>query len=146
VQLSEPREWRDGGHLVTTDPQRVDVDAVIAMLSTTYWASGRTRDANVTAITSSSRCYSVLDDGGRQVGFARAITDWSTFAWVADVVLLEDVRGGGLGTFLMRCVTDDLRDVRRIVLATRDAHDLYTKVGFVPLVEPARWMERLLSG
>jgi GNAT superfamily N-acetyltransferase len=79
------------------------------------------------------------------VGGARAVTDLAFFAWIADVFVVPPARGCGLGKFLMRCIVDDLADVDRLFLGTRDAHGLYTQVGFVAPPRPERWMERLLD-
>ena len=140
--MSEHREWTASGYTVSTDPARVDLDTVVGFLSSSYWAEGRPHDVQAAA-NGGSRCYSVLDDDGRQVGFARAVTDGATFAYVADVFVVPEHRGRGLGTLLVRCVMDDLAPVERVMLGTRDAHGLYAKVGFVPVAAPERWMERL---
>jgi GNAT superfamily N-acetyltransferase len=135
-------EWRtDAGYVVTTDRARVDLDVVHDFLATSYWAASRSREEQA-VVNDASRCYTVLSREGAAVGFARAVTDGLTFAWVADVFVLADHRGRGLATFLMRCVVEDLGAVRRITLATRDAHGVYEKAGFAALVSPERWMER----
>jgi GNAT superfamily N-acetyltransferase len=91
-----------------------------------------------------SLCFGLYDPGGGQAGFARAVTDRATFAWIADVFVLPEHRGRGLAGWLMRTVVEhpDLRGLRRTVLATRDAHRLYAGLGFAPLPRPERWMER----
>jgi hypothetical protein len=86
--------------------------------------------------------YVVTTAAGRQVGFARVLTDATWFAWIADVFVLRAHRGGR-GKFIMRCITEDLAGVRRVVLGTRDAHGLYAQFGFRPVAEPANWMERM---
>jgi len=139
--MSEHREWTSGGYTVTTDRARVDLDTVVGFLSSSYWAEGRTHAVQAEA-NAGSRCYSVLGDDERQVAFARAVTDGATYAYVADVFVVPEHHGEGLGTFLMRCVMDDLANVERVMLGTRDAHGLYAKVGFVPVAAPERWMER----
>src|SRR4030095_4575132 len=90
-----------------------------------------------------SLCFSALE-GRRQVGFARVITDFATFGWVCDVFVDESARGRGVGGALMAAITSEprLRDLRRVLLATRDAHELYARYGFRPLGQPERWMER----
>jgi GNAT superfamily N-acetyltransferase len=89
-----------------------------------------------------SLCFGLFD-GSRQIGFARVITDRSTFAYLCDVYVLEDYRGQGLGKKLMKavCAHPDLQGVRRFVLVTRDAHGLYDQFGFTPLKDPSRYME-----
>jgi GNAT superfamily N-acetyltransferase len=137
------RQWTDGEYTVTTDPARFDHDVVTAFLANdSYWAQGRTREETGVA-AAHSRCYSVLHDpSGRQVGGARAVTDWMAFAWIADVFVVPSEQGRGLGKLLMRAVTEDLAHVERLFLGTRDAHGLYAQYGFVRPDRPERWMER----
>ena len=99
------------------------------LLSETYWAAGRSRET-VRITIDNSVCFSVLS-GGRQVGFARVVTDHAVFAWIADVVIHPDHRRRGLGKFLMRCIQDHPDIPKSLqVLRTRDAHGLYEKFGF----------------
>ena len=135
--------WSDGEYVVSTDPARVDLDVVHAFLSEeSYWAQGRTR-AQVARANELSTCFSVVHEpSGAMVGFARVLTDEVAFAWIADVFVLEAHRGHGLGVFMMRCVVEANEHVLRLVLGTRDAHGVYAKVGFVPLIRVERWMER----
>jgi GNAT superfamily N-acetyltransferase len=107
-----------------------------------YWALGRARERNDRAIDG-SRVFAVLDDGtGAQVAYARVVTDGAEFAWLCDVFVDETVRGRGVGELLVRGVVDALAPLglRRMLLATSDAHGLYRKVGFEPLEHPDRWM------
>ena len=144
-------EWRRGDYLLSTDPVRVDVDAVHAYLTTAYWSEGVPIDVVRRAIAGSIP-FSVWwePEGGdpsvqpAQVAFARAITDRATFAYVADVYVLEEHRGRGLSRWMMEALVahPDLQGLRRMVLATRDAHGLYEKFGFTPLASPPRWMEK----
>jgi GNAT superfamily N-acetyltransferase len=87
--------------------------------------------------------YGVYAPDGAQVGFARVVTDHATFAWLCDVYIDRSVRALGLGTWLAQTVTDHVRvgGVARLVLATRDAHTVYEKAGFTPLLDATRWME-----
>ncbi len=126
---------------ITTDPTRLDVEAIHAFLTTSYWSPGIPR-ATVARAIANSVCFGVLHDG-HQVGFARVITDKVTFAYLADVYVLEAHRGQGLVHRLMAAVKQhpDLQGLRRILLATRDAHGLYAKHGFKPLGAPDRMME-----
>jgi GNAT superfamily N-acetyltransferase len=142
----ERREWTENGFLVTTDRARFDVELVASFLANdSYWATDRTVEQERVA-ADNSRCYSVINvASGSQVGGARAVTDWVSFAWIADVFVLPEFQGYGLGKFLVRCVTDDLADVYRLFLGTRDAHGLYAQFGFVPAPRPERWMERELD-
>jgi GNAT superfamily N-acetyltransferase len=129
---------------LSTSLEDVDRDLVHHWLSEqSYWAKGRSREAQDAAIDA-SRNYSVLDaHDGRQVGYARVVTDGVTFAWLCDVFVAREARGAGIGKLLMRGVTEDLDGlgVRRTLLSTQDAHGLYRQFGFIPL-EPGRWMGR----
>ena len=140
---SNPNAGQSTGVRISTDPANIDLDWLVPALSErAYWALGRSREA-VEAAISRSFCFSAFIDD-RQVGFARVITDLVTFAWVCDVFVDESERGKGVGTLLIRTIADDprLRDLRRLVLATRDAHEVYARAGFGPLGHPERWMER----
>ena len=135
-------EWTRDNFTITDDPRRLDREVIWRFLSSSYWAK------NVPATTvdrslANSLCFTLLD-GTRQVGFARAVSDRATFAYLADVFVLDEYRGRGLGTWLVDCVLrhPDLQGLRRWILATRDAHGLYRKFGFTPLKDPARFMER----
>lgn len=126
---------------ITSDAARLDVDAIHAFLSKTYWSPGIPRHIVQRAIDN-SLCFGVLLEG-RQVGFARLVTDKATFAYLADVYVLEEHRGKGLSLRLMEAVKahPELQGLRRMMLATRDAHGLYAKFGFTPLAAPDRMME-----
>lgn len=135
---------RDDGYLLSTDPDRIDLDRVHHWLSTdAYWAIGRSWET-VTRAFAGSLPFGVYRPGdGRQVAVARAVTDGATFAWLCDVYVDRDERGRGLGSWLAEAVRDhlDALGVRRILLATNDAHGVYAKAGFTPLPEPQRWMQ-----
>ena len=137
------REWTRGDYVVTNDRARVDLDIVHPFLSEeSYWARGRSRDDQIRA-NDASACFVVVHTpSDQQVGFARVLSDDVSFAWVADVFILEAHRARGLGTFLMRCIVESNPHVSRLVLGTRDAHGVYAKVGFEPLSRVDRWMER----
>jgi GNAT superfamily N-acetyltransferase len=143
VSSKPPNAGLPTGVRISTDPADVDLDWLVPALSErAYWALGRRREAIEESIRH-SLCFSALE-GRRQIGFARVITDLATFGWVCDVFVDESARGQGVGTLLIRTIAEDprLRDLRRLVLATRDAHDVYARAGFGPLVHPERWMER----
>lgn len=134
---------RSDGYEIDTSLERLEVDRVHRWLSTdAYWALGRPA-ATVIASIATSVCFGVYAPGGEQVGFARAVTDNATFAWICDVYVAPVARGQGLGTWLAQTAVYELQSagVTRIVLATADAHNIYEKAGFTPLAEPGRWME-----
>lgn len=131
------------GHEVDTDPARLDRSRVHHWLSTdAYWALGRSREKQDAAIDGSLN-FGLYDTASlEQVGYARIVTDLTTFAWLCDVYVDPAVRGKGLGVVLATAVRDHLAPygVRRVLLATGDAHGLYAKVGFEPLEAPEKWM------
>jgi GNAT superfamily N-acetyltransferase len=135
--------WERGDYLISTDRSRLDVELIHHFLSqTTYWAVGRKRDVVQRSIENSLPFG--IYKGNTQIGFARVVTDYATFAWVADVFVLPEYRGQGLSKWLMEIVLahPQLQGFRRWVLATKDAHSLYERFGFIPLHRPERWMER----
>ena len=137
-------EWRRGRYLVSTDRARLDIKAVHAFLSTSsYWAQGRSFETVARAVENSLPFG--LYDGERLIGFARVVTDHATFAWLADVYVLEEFRGEGLGKFLVETVLNypDFRALRRWLLGTRDAHGLYRQFGFTEIEEPQFYMHRV---
>lgn len=131
------------GYEISIDPTRLDRELIHRWLSEdAYWALGRSRQKQDSAIDGSLN-YGVYDAvSGRQVAYARVITDRTTFAWLCDVYVDRSVRGKGLGTALAGAVRGHLAPygLRRILLATADAHEVYAKVGFEPLVAPEKWM------
>jgi len=132
------------GHFVDDDRTFVDVERVHRWLSEqSYWAAGRELDV-VRRSIEQSLTLGLYSPSGEQLGVCRWVTDYETFAWLADVFVDEAVRGRGLGVFLVSCAAGHPKvcDVPLQLLGTRDAHDIYRKVGFVPVPEPWRWMER----
>jgi GNAT superfamily N-acetyltransferase len=127
--------------LVTTDPASLDLDFIHGYLVRSYWAEGIPRDIVERSIAN-SLCFGVYA-GDMQVGFARVITDYATFAYLADVFIIESHRGRELSKFLMECIIKhpQLQGLRRWTLATRDAQGLYEQFGFKPLSKPDRFME-----
>jgi GNAT superfamily N-acetyltransferase len=122
-------EWRHGDYLLTDDPRRLDLDAVCAMLQSTYWANDRPRSVIEKGIRHSV-CLSLLHDG-KQVGFIRGVTDHATFTWVCDVIVHPDHQRKGLGKWIVKCFLEhpDLQTISHH-LCTRDAHALYEEFGF----------------
>ncbi|MFI1563533.1 GNAT family N-acetyltransferase [Streptomyces sp. NPDC020490] len=127
----------------SADPGRVDVDRVHHWLSTdAYWALGRPREKLDRAIEGSLN-FGVYDRvSGEQVAYARVVTDRATFAWLCDVYVDPSVRGKGIGTVMVAAVREHLLPygLRRLLLATHDAHGVYEKVGFTALDRPEQWM------
>lgn len=132
---------RRGEFVVSTDPARLNIEFIHAYLTRSYWSEGIRREVVERGIAN-SLCFGVYE-GGQQVGFARVITDYATFAYLADVFIVESHRGKGLSRFLMECIVNDprLQGLRRWILGTRDAHGLYAQYGFKPLAKPERFME-----
>ena len=125
-----PHEWTRGEYTISTDRQRLDLNVIHSFLSCSYWAEGRPRERVAQAIEHSLPFGLYHLD--TQVGFARVVTDYVVIAFLADVFILEAHRGKGLGGWLVEVVTTlpELQSIRRWLLGTRDAHDLYRKFGF----------------
>lgn len=136
-------EWRHGEFIITTDKGRLQIDEIYKFLrEESYWAAERTREQTRRAIEN-SLCFGVYRDD-RQIGFARVVSDRATFAYIGDVYILKEFRGRGLSKKLMKAMLahPDLQNLRRWILATKDAHGLYEQFGFHNLKFPERWMER----
>lgn len=134
-------QWSKGEFEISTDPARIDVAAVHRFLTASYWAAGIPLETVQRSIQNCI-CFG-LYCGSQQAGFARVITDRATFAYLADVFVIEEFRGRGLSKWLMRCILahPDLQGLRRWSLVTHDAHGLYRQFGFRELKSPERWME-----
>ncbi|MFF9037123.1 GNAT family N-acetyltransferase [Streptomyces sp. NPDC014892] len=131
------------GYEISDDPGRIDVERVHHWLSTdAYWALGRAREKQESAIRGSLNFGAYEVGSGEQVAYARVVTDRATFAWLCDVYVAPSARGNGLGTALVAAVREHLRayGLRRVLLATHDAHGVYAKLGFEPLAKPDQWM------
>jgi N-acetylglutamate synthase-like GNAT family acetyltransferase len=122
-----------GRFLISTDRSKLDVDVIHRFLARSYWAEGIPRETVMRSIEN-SLCFGVYDNA-RQIGFARVISDFATYAYVADVFILEPYRERGLGKELMASIMahPDLQGLRRWSLGTRDAHGLYAQFGFKPV-------------
>lgn len=136
-----PQEWRRGTLLVSTDRDKLDHAAVLALLHATRWAKYMTPEKLALAIEES--LVFAQYDGDRLVGLARVVTDRSTYGYLTDVVIAESERGKGLGRWLIECILEhrDLQDLRRLTLLTREAPWLYEKLGFVLGSAPAAYMQ-----
>lgn len=136
-------EHRRGEFVISTDPARLDIHMIHGFLTNSYWAKGIPREVVARSIKH-ALCFGIYDGNSAQVGFARVISDFATIAYVGDVFVLDSHRGGGLGGWLMESITQHpaLQGLRRWILTTRDAHGLYSQVGFAPVKYPERYMER----
>ena len=125
---------------ISTDAARLDIDLIHRFLETSYWAKGRRRSVVERSIRN-SLCFGAYL-AGRQVAFARVVSDRAVFAYLMDVFVVPEFRGRGISKTLLRSVLShpDLQNLRVFLLATRDAHDLYSQFGFRPLGRPERWM------
>ena len=128
---------------LSDDRSRLDLDRIHGWLASSYWSPGIARGL-VERACAGSHCLGAYVDG-EQVGFARAITDHATFAWIADVWIDESRRGAGLGRRMVHWFIEhpSFVGIRRIALVTADAHGVYAALGFTPLLRPDRYMERL---
>ena len=136
-------EARKDGFLITTDKAKLDIDLIHDLLRESYWAAGIPL-AVVRQSIQHSLCFGMYD-AEVQIGFARVITDYTTFGYLADVFVVDAYRGRGLGKWLIATILGhpELQGFRRWMLATRDAHGLYSPFGFAAVKTPERLMERL---
>jgi GNAT superfamily N-acetyltransferase len=130
---------------VSTDKSRLDVSFIQNFLKDIYWAAGRTIDEVQTTIDASV-CFGIYLDG-RQIGFARVITDYVVFAYLMDVFITPELRGKGYSSVLIKAMMEapSLQEVKIWRLATSDAHFLYEKFGFTPLAHPEKMMEKVVK-
>src|SRR6202012_5266519 len=130
-------EYRRGEFAISTDRERLSLDVVHGFLTNCYWAKGIPREVVARSIQH-ALCFGIYDGNGAQVGFARVISDFATIAYISDVFVLETHRAHGLGKWLMQCIMQHpaLQNLRRWILTTRDAHGLYSQVGFTPVKFP----------
>jgi GNAT superfamily N-acetyltransferase len=144
MQTDSINEWRKADFVISTDRSGLNIEFIHSFLSTrAYWAIGRSVEVVQRAIENSLN-FGVFD-GSKQIGFARVVTDYATFAWLADVFIIDEYRGRGLGIWLIEVITShpNLQEFRRWILATRDAHELYRRFGFNQLANPQRYMEKM---
>jgi GNAT superfamily N-acetyltransferase len=138
-------EFTQGQYSISTDRAKLQIDVIHTyMAKEAYWTTGRTREMTEKTIEN-SLCFGVYD-GGQQIGFARVVTDYTIFAYLCDVFILEDYQGQGLGKWLTETILQvlDKEGVRWTMLATRDAHELYEEYGgFQKLYLPEKWMGRV---
>jgi N-acetylglutamate synthase-like GNAT family acetyltransferase len=125
---------------ISTQKEKMDIDLIHSFLTRSYWAEGISKEIIRRSIEG-ALCFGVFEND-KQIGFARMITDKATFAYLADVFIIDEYRGLGLSKWLMEVIMSypDLQGLRRMMLATRDAHELYKKFGFTQLNNVDRWM------
>ena len=130
------------GYRISLDPGELQIDVIHGYLVRSYWSPGIPREVVERALRH-SLCAGAYDGNGAQVGFARMATDRTTFGYLADVFVLEEHRGRGLSAAMVRALMDlpEVQGLRRLMLATRDAHGLYTKLGWTPVTDPAPFMQ-----
>jgi len=134
-------QWSHNEYTITDEHAALDMALIHDYLRGSYWAKGIPREI-VTRAVENSLCFGLFHNG-KQIGFGRVVTDRATFAYLADVFVIDSYRGRGLGKWLISCVLEhpELQGLRRWLLATLDAHGLYRQYGFVPLLNPDRFME-----
>ena len=135
--------WQKGDYTISTENHRLNIPLIHNFISNqSYWGQGRKIEIVQLALNNSLNFG--LYKNGEQIGFARVVTDYCTFAWLADVFIIDGFRGEGLSKWLMEVIMSHPRliNMRRWVLATKDAHGLYAQFGFGPMAQPERWMER----
>lgn len=136
-------KWKQREFTVSDRREDLDVDLIYCFLNDlSYWAKGISREVVVKSLDN-SLCFGLFE-GDKQIGFGRVVTDRATFAYLADVFIVEDYRGKGLGKWLVECIVEhpELQSLRRWMLATADAQQLYHRYGFAPLDKPERFMEK----
>ncbi len=138
------QEWQRGAYLISTEKSRLNLQTIHGFLVSSYWSEGIPIET-VTRAIEHSIIFGVYQNE-QQVGFARVVTDSATFAYLADVFILDSFRGQGLGVWLMEVIMahPDVQGLRRWLLVTKDAHSLYQKVGFTALRTPDKFMEKLV--
>jgi len=136
------QEYRRNNYLISTNKQKIKLDDIHRFLTNSYWSKGISFD-KVKKSIKNSLCFGVYN-GNKQVGFARVVTDYTLFGYIADVFIVEEYRGLGLSKWLMECIVNhpDIKDLRTLMLATKDTHGLYEKFGFKPLDEPEKYMNK----
>lgn len=123
-------EWQKNEYLVSDDQTLLQIEKIEGWISESYWAKGRSRKVIEESIQH-SLCFGLYGQNGRQIGFARVITDQAVFSWIMDVIIDQEYRGRGLGKFIVECIISHpaIKNTK-MGLATKDAHDLYRQFGF----------------
>lgn len=141
TEHSQTVQWQKDDYLISTDKALLDFEVIYQFISTSYWAAGIPVDTMKKAIDG-ALCFGLYYDS-KLVGFSRVVTDSATFAYLADVFVLESHRGKGLSKWMMECTMahPSMQGLRRIMLATADAHGLYKQYGFEPINKPEMLMQ-----
>ena len=141
----QPYETQNENILISTDPEKLQFNTIQGFIERSYWAANRLPEITRRSIQN-SLCFGVYKNN-QQVGFARLVTDYATYAWLCDVFIAEDQRGHGLGKQLLACIIShpELQTIKRWALATSNAHGLYQQYGFTELKTPHKHMERITS-
>lgn len=137
------QEYRKDNFLVSTDPEKLDREAIHAYLTRSYWAEGRSKELVFKSLENSLNFG--LYDGDRQIGLARVVTDYVLYAYLCDVYVLEEYQGQGLGKWMLGCMMSypNFDTLRLWTLRTRDAHELYRQYGFTEVEKPEAYMDRM---
>ncbi len=137
-------EWQRDGLVISTDPDRLDLDFTVDYIAQTYWGKDTPKD-RIRLSIENALIFGLYEGSGRQVGFCRVVSDAARFAWLSDVFVLEEMRGRGLGKWLMECMVShpNVAEVNRFFLATDDAHGLYKQFGFEGVSNPEKLMVKL---
>ncbi len=142
--MTSPGSGDHTAYRISHDPAELDLDRIHEWLSTmAYWSIGRPREVTERAIAG-SQVWAAFDAAGDHVGVARLVTDGATFGWLCDVFVAADHRGRGVGTALVAAVLAhaDALGLKRVILATEDAHEVYIRQGFAALAHPTMWLQR----
>ena len=137
-------EHQKGEFIVSSDPAKLDMAFTHHWLANeVYWSQGLPLNV-FKRMVDNSLCFGVYHQAGKQIGFGRVITDYTTFAWLTDVFIIDEYRGKGLSVFLLNCILDhpELKILRRWLLGTDHAHELYRKFGFGNLDHPENFLTR----
>ncbi len=137
------REFKKGKYVISTDKRKLNIKVIHGFLQNAYWSKG-IKIERVRKAIRNSLCFGVYEHG-HQIGFARVITDYTNFGYLADVFIIESYRGNGLAKWLMSCIMNhsELKNIKAWMLATKDAHGLYSQYGFKPIDEPQKYMRRI---
>lgn len=132
--------YTQNNYVISTDKSKLDIDFIHSYLSRSYWSENIPKEIVKKGIEN-SLCFGIYNEN-KQIGFARVISDYSTFAYLADVFVIEEERGKGLSKWLMECILkhEQLQGLRNFCLLTKDAHSLYERFGFQPIEKPQNYM------